>query len=133
MLREAVDVMRQLWSGELVSHRGAFYTVENARIYTLPEEPIEVMVAAGGPEAARLAAEIGDGLIATAPDEETIDAFASAGSESKPRYGQLTVCWAESESEARRIAYDHWPNAALKGRSVRSCHSRATSSRRPRW
>lgn len=115
MLREAIAVMRELWSGDLVSHRGTFYTVENARIYTLPEEPIEIMVAAGGTQAGTLAGEIGDGLITTAPDEETVDAFSSAGGDSKPRYGQLTVCWAETEPEARRIAFEHWPNAALKG------------------
>ena len=115
MLREAVEVMRTLWSGDLVSHSGPYYTVENARLYTVPDEQIEVMVAAGGPEAAALAAEIGDGLIATAPDEETVEAFASGGGESKPRYGQLTVCYASTEAEARRIALEHWPNAALKG------------------
>jgi len=115
MLREAMEVIRELWSGELVSHRGTFYTVENARIYTLPDEPIEIMVAAGGPAAASLAGEIGDGLIATSPDRETVDAFSSAGGEAKPRYGQLTVCYAETEEEGRRIAFEHWPNAALKG------------------
>ena len=43
MLEEAVEVMRQLWEGELVSHRGAHYTVENARLYTLPDEPLDVL------------------------------------------------------------------------------------------
>ena len=48
MLEEAVEVIRLLWGGELTSHRGRHYTVENARIYTLPDEPLEVLVAAGG-------------------------------------------------------------------------------------
>ena len=63
MLREAIEIMRELWRGDLTSHRGPHYTVENARLYTLPDEPIEVMVAAGGPEAAELAGEVGDGLV----------------------------------------------------------------------
>jgi coenzyme F420-dependent glucose-6-phosphate dehydrogenase len=113
MLEEAVAVMRALWSGELRSHHGAHYTVENARIYTLPDEPIPVMVAAGGPEAGELAGRIGDGLVVTAPDEETVGAFDDAGGRDKPRYGQLTVCWAESETGARRTAREWWPNAAL--------------------
>ena len=75
MLEEAVAVMRLLWNGRLESHRGRHFTVENARIYTLPEEPIDVLVAAGGVEAAELAGRIGDGLIGTAPDEAIIDAF----------------------------------------------------------
>ena len=115
MLEEAVTVMRQLWEGELTSHRGDYYTVENARLYTVPEEPIEVMVAAGGPEAAELAGRIGDGFVGTAPEAELLEAFEAAGGEGKPRYGQLTVCWAEDEAEARRTAHERWPNAALKG------------------
>jgi len=113
MLEEAVAVMRALWTGELTSHHGEHYTVENARLYTVPEEPVPVMVAAGGPAAGELAGRIGDGLVVTAPDEETLAAFAEAGGRDKPRYGQLTVCWAETEDDARRTARAWWPNAAL--------------------
>jgi len=115
MLEEAVELMRMLWRGELTNHRGRHYTVENARIYTLPDEPIEVMVAAGGPQAAALAGRIGDGLVGTAPDTELLEAFDSAGGADKPRYGQLTVCYHEREAEARRIAHEWWPTAAFKG------------------
>ena len=115
MLDEAVAVMRDLWLGELTSHHGRHYTVENARIYTLPDEPIEVMVAAGGTEAAALAGRIGDGLIGTSPDAQVVDAFDDAGGGGKPRYAQLTVCWAEREGDARRTALEWWPNAALEG------------------
>lgn len=115
MLEEAVDVMRELWRGGLVSHRGRNYTVENARLYTLPEHPLEVVVAAGGTEAAQLAGRIGDGLVATSPDRDLVAAFSAAGGEG-PRYGQLTACWAESRDEAIRTACRVWPNAALKGR-----------------
>ena len=115
MLEEAVEVMRDLWRGELTSHRGRHYTVENARIYTLPEEPIEVMVAAGGTEAGELAGRIGDGLIGTSPDVEVVEAFDEAGGEGKPRYAQVTVCWAEREKDARKTALEWWPNAALRG------------------
>ncbi len=115
MLEEAVGLIRELWRGDLMSHRGRHYTVENARIYTLPDEPIDVMVAAGGPQAAEVAGRIGDGLISTAPDAALLDAFDEAGGNGKPRYAQLTVCWASSEADARRTAHQVWPNAALKG------------------
>jgi coenzyme F420-dependent glucose-6-phosphate dehydrogenase len=115
MLEEAVEVMRELWRGELTSHHGRHYTVENAWIYTLPDDPIEVMIAAGGTEAAALAGRLGDGLIGTSPDTEVVDAFDEAGGEGKPRYAQVTVCWAEREEDARRTALEWWPNAALQG------------------
>jgi len=115
MLEEAVEVMRELWRGELTSHHGRHYTVENARIYTLPDDPIEMMVAAGGTEAAALAGRLGDGLIGTSPDTEVVDAFDEAGGEGQPRYAQVTVCWAEREEDARRTALEWWPNAALRG------------------
>ena len=115
MLEEAIEVMRTLWRGESTSHRGRHYTVENARVYTLPEEPIEVMVAAGGRATAELAGRIGDGLVGTSPDDELLAAFEDAGGAGKPRYGQLTVCWAERVEDARRTALEMWPTAALAG------------------
>ena len=115
MLEEAVELIRELWRGDLMSHRGRHYTVENARIYTLPEQPIDVMVAAGGSEAAKVAGRVGDGFISTAPDAGLIEAFGEAGGNGKPRYGQLTVCWAKTAAAARRTAHEVWPNAALRG------------------
>jgi G6PDH family F420-dependent oxidoreductase len=115
MLEEAVEVIRLLWKGGLKSHRGRYYRVEDARVYTLPDEPPPIMVAASGPRAAELAGRIGDGLVGTSPDEEVLAAFRRAGGDGKPRFGQITVCWAEDEVDARQTAYDCWPNAALKG------------------
>jgi coenzyme F420-dependent glucose-6-phosphate dehydrogenase len=116
MLAEAVEVMRRLWQGALTTHHGEHFTVENARLYTLPEEPIEVMVAAGGAESASLAGEIGDGLIATSPHPKLVQAFDAAGGRSDaPRFGQLTVCVAKTDEEAVRTALEWWPNAALLG------------------
>lgn len=114
MLEEAVAVIRELWTGRQVEHRGRHYTVENARIYTLPDEPPPIVVAASGPEAAELAGRIGDGLVCTAPDAEVVQTFRDAGGEG-PRYAQLHVCVAASEEEGRRTALEHWPNVAIPG------------------
>jgi len=115
MLEEAVAVIRLLWQGGEQTHRGRHYTVENARLYTLPEEPPPIMVAGSGPRAARLAGRIGDGLINTAPDAEVRETFERAGGAGKPRYAQMTVCWAADEPQARRTAFEIWPNGGLKG------------------
>jgi coenzyme F420-dependent glucose-6-phosphate dehydrogenase len=117
MLVEAVEVIRELWTGEQVDHRGDYYEVEAARLFTLPTEPIPVYVAASGPEAAEIAGQHGDGLIATGPDEEILTSFDRAGGAGKPRFGQVTVCWARSEGDARRTAHEFWPTAAIKGRA----------------
>jgi coenzyme F420-dependent glucose-6-phosphate dehydrogenase len=115
MLEEAVEVIRLLWEGGTQTHRGFYYTVERARIYTLPDEPPPIMVAASGPKAAEWAGRIGDGLISTAPEKELIKKFHEAGGEGKPLYGQFTVCWAKDEEEAKRTAFQWWPNAAIRG------------------
>ena len=114
MLEEAIEVIRLLWQGGNQTHRGEHYRVENARVYTLPDELPAIAVAASGPNAAELAARAGDALISTAPDEELVESYRSAGG-TGPRYGQLTVCWARDEGEAVRTALEWWPNAALKG------------------
>jgi G6PDH family F420-dependent oxidoreductase len=75
MLEEALHLIRLLWTGKEVDYRGAYYMVDGARIYTLPEQLPPVHVAAGGPYAAALAARVGDGLIATSPNTEVIRAF----------------------------------------------------------
>ncbi|MCA1822828.1 MAG: TIGR03557 family F420-dependent LLM class oxidoreductase [Frankia sp.] len=114
MLAEALDVIRKLWTGELVSHRGRHYEVENARLFTVPDEPPPVVVAASAKGSAQLAARIGDGFWSTAPDKDLLATYADAGG-SGARIGQATVCWAATDAEARRTAYEWWPNGGLKG------------------
>jgi coenzyme F420-dependent glucose-6-phosphate dehydrogenase len=115
MLEEAIWVIRRLWEGDLVTHHGRFFTVDRARIYSLPDEPPPIAVAAAGDEAAELAGRVGDALISTAPDEDLVSTFERAGGADKPRYGQLTVCYARSEREAIETAHSWWPNAAMGG------------------
>src|SRR6266536_908596 len=115
MLEEAVELIRRLWKGRTTSHRGDYFEVENARIYTLPAQLPPIMIAAAGPEAAELAGEIGDGLIVTQPNPETVKEFEAAGGRGKPKYGQVTVCWAPDEAQAKQTAHEWWPNAGLQG------------------
>jgi G6PDH family F420-dependent oxidoreductase len=114
MLAEAVDLIRSLWSGKYVTEQGRFFRVDNARIYTLPDELPPIHAAASGTESAVLAARIGDGLISTSPDAETVDAFQTNGG-SGPIIGQLTVCWGANEDEQAEVALSQWSNSALPG------------------
>jgi coenzyme F420-dependent glucose-6-phosphate dehydrogenase len=115
MLEESIEVMRLLWQGGQQSHEGDYYVVENARVYDLPDEPIDVMIAASGENAAQLAGRVGDGLIGTSAEGKTIGAFDKAGGKGKPRYGQVTVCWAETNKAAIKTALEWWPTAAIGG------------------
>jgi G6PDH family F420-dependent oxidoreductase len=115
MLEEAIDVMRKLWTGDYVTHRGRHYTVENLRIFDVPDDDVEIAVAAMQPRAARLAGRIGDALINVAPKQEIIEMFDGAGGNGKPKYGQVTVCWAKSKDEAKKTAFEIWPNALVEG------------------
>jgi G6PDH family F420-dependent oxidoreductase len=115
MLEEAVEVIRLLWQGRQHSHYGRYYTLENARIYTLPPSLPPIMMAASGPKAAELAGLIADGLIATSPDKEVVEKFERAGGKGKPCYAEMTVCWAEDEKQAQRTAFECWPNTAISG------------------
>jgi G6PDH family F420-dependent oxidoreductase len=114
-LREAVDVIRELWEGGLVEHRGPRFRVVDAQLFTIPDLPPPIYLAAAGPKAAELAAEMGDGLIGTTPDQELIGRFEHGGGVGKPKLGQLTICWAEDERTAVETAMTSWRIAALEG------------------
>lgn len=114
MLREAIQVMRELWTGDDVTHYGPNFTVEEARLFTTPDQDIPIMVAASGPDAAELAAE-NDGLISTTPGKDVVAAFEAAGGRGKRRYGQLSLCYDQDEARARRTAREWWPTSGLKG------------------
>jgi G6PDH family F420-dependent oxidoreductase len=113
MLEEAVAVIRLLWQGGVRTHRGRYYTVEDAQIYTLPKSPAPLMVAASAPRAAELAGRVGDGLISTVAKRDVVEAFERAGGKGKPKYAQLHVCWAPRVEDARRLAHAQWPTSAF--------------------
>jgi G6PDH family F420-dependent oxidoreductase len=115
MLEEAVEVMRELWTGKMVEHQGDYYVVENARIYTLPDEPPKVYVSAFGKKSVDLAARIGDGFICTLPDADLVHRFRDHGGDGKPAQAGFKACYAPTEEEALRIAHEKWRNEALPG------------------
>ena len=130
MLAESVEIMRGLWEGELFSHRGDHYVVENARVYTLPAEPPRIMIAASGPESASLAGEDGDGLIVVSADPEVIGEFERAAAPESPSTDR-------SSSAGPSVTGTQWRRCTGSGRtpvcrasSRRSCRCRCTSSRR---
>ncbi|RCG30961.1 LLM class F420-dependent oxidoreductase [Sphaerisporangium album] len=115
MLEEAVGLMRELWTGRLVTHRGEHYKVDTARIYTLPDTPPPVYISGFGPKAVELAGRIGDGYICTGPSAELVEKFHSSGGQGKPVQGGLKVCYDEDVDRARKTVHRLWPTQGIKG------------------
>ncbi|MGJ5831287.1 LLM class F420-dependent oxidoreductase [Streptomyces ossamyceticus] len=115
MLEESIQIMRRLFTGEEVTHHGPHYTVENARLYTVPDEPVPIDISGFGPKAAGLAARVGDGFITMGPDEEMVTQYRKGGGGGKLVSGGTKVCWGQDRGEAVRTAHRLWPNQYLPG------------------
>jgi len=115
MLEEAVEVIRALHTGEEVTHYGKYYTVENARIHTVPPEPVPIYVSGFGPKAIELAGRIGDGYSSVMPDSSMVRKFRESGGGTKTVQGGFKVCYASTVEQGVRTAHRLWPNEGLPG------------------
>ncbi len=115
MLEEAVEVIRRLWSGEVVSHEGEHYTVDTARIYTLHRPPPQIYMSAFGPKALEVAARIGDGFITTQPDAESVRRFRELKGWHAPCMAGFKVAYAETAEEGLDHAYRLWASSGVPG------------------
>lgn len=112
MLREALEVIKLLWQAGYQSFEGRYYTISDARLFDLPDEPPLIAVAAGGERAARIAAEVGDALFATDPEPELVDAYTAAGG-GGPRYCEVPLAFAADEDTAAASAKERFAFGAL--------------------
>jgi G6PDH family F420-dependent oxidoreductase len=114
-LAEAINVMRKLWTGDNITFRGKHYTVEDARIYTLPAEPPPIYMSGFGPKSIGLAGRIADGFISTKPDAEAVRLFRNSGGLDRTCQGGYKVCWSTDRNNAIDTAFRLWPNEYLPG------------------
>jgi G6PDH family F420-dependent oxidoreductase len=105
MLREAIEIIRLLWSGGYHSYDGEYLALEDARVFDLPDELPLIAVAAGGPDAAGLAAEHGDAMFGTDPDRSLVEAYWARGGDGV-RYGEAAIAWAPDPDVAARAAHE---------------------------
>ncbi|SEL30826.1 probable non-F420 flavinoid oxidoreductase [Stigmatella aurantiaca] len=120
-LRECVDIMRALFRGETVTHRG-LVTVEGAKLYTRPAQAPLLVGAAITPKTAEWVGGWADGLITTSrpPDalRQVVEAFRRGGGEGKPMFLKVQLSYAPDEARAREGALRQWganifPSAVL--------------------
>ncbi len=113
-LEECVAILRALFAGGEVDFQGRFWRVERARLFDPPTEQA-IFLAASGPKAAGLAQRIGDGLISMGADADVVKIFSEGEPLDRPKFTQISVCWASTEAEARRTVHRLWPVVGLPG------------------
>jgi G6PDH family F420-dependent oxidoreductase len=101
MFREAVQIIRELLSGEgYTTFHGEYFDVDGGKIWDLPEGGVPLGIAVSGPSSCRLAGEQGDVMIAVQPEAELGEMFDAAGGAGKPRVGQMPISYGTDEAEA---------------------------------
>jgi probable non-F420 flavinoid oxidoreductase len=115
-LRECADIIRALWAGETVTHRG-HVTVEEARVWSRPARPPLLVAAAVTAPTAEWAAGWADALITVhgprAQQQQVVDAWRRGGGEGKPMFLKVQLSYARTDAEAREGALDQWRNNVL--------------------
>jgi G6PDH family F420-dependent oxidoreductase len=104
MLVEAVEIIRELWAGDWVTYRGEHLTVEDAKLFTLPDVPPAIAIAASGPASIELAVEHADGIVSDSPDGEVIDGFRREVSDGQA-WTQIPVAYSPDEATALDAAH----------------------------
>jgi G6PDH family F420-dependent oxidoreductase len=118
MLEEAVGVIRALLGGGLVTHTGRHYTVDTARLYSVPDPPPPIYMSGFGEKAIRLAARIADGYMCVQPNPDFVRLYREAGGGDRPVQGGLKACWGADAAEARKTMHRLWPNDEIPGEAA---------------
>jgi coenzyme F420-dependent glucose-6-phosphate dehydrogenase len=123
MLFESIEIISKLFSGDVVRHQGEHFTLESAKLYTRPEQPVPIYVATAGPYNAKRTGKFADGMITVGAADDKIhmlwDKFAEGAREAgkdpagKPKILQLHLSWARDERESIEQAVREWPNGGM--------------------
>lgn len=125
---EAIEIINKLFTNSLAGkdfkHSGEFYKLESTRLWTMPEQPPEILVATAGPVTAKRTGRHADGIITVGAPLEKIsmlfDRFAAGAREAgkdpdtMPKVLQLHMSWAETDEQALENAMTEWPNGGMK-------------------
>lgn len=112
LLVEAVDIISELFTGELLSYRGEYFQVDSARLWDLPDSPVEIGIAVSGAQSVASFATLADHLVATEPKPELVTAWDRArdAAELPPsrKIGQIPICWDTDHERALTRAHDQF-------------------------
>ncbi|MBI2775839.1 MAG: TIGR03557 family F420-dependent LLM class oxidoreductase [Chloroflexi bacterium] len=123
MLFESIEIINKLFSGQVVKHRGEHFTLESAKLYTRPEQPVPIYVATAGPVNAKKTGRFADGIITVGAADEKIgllwakyeEGAREAGKDPSrsPKLLQIHVSWARTDQAAMDQAVAEWPNGGM--------------------
>jgi len=122
MLFEAIEVIKKLFTGEVVRHHGKYFHMESARLYTRPAEPVKIFVATSGPLNAKRTGMLADGMITVGAADEKIQMLWDKVDEgcreagrplAPPKLLQIHISWARTDEEAVDQAVREWPNGGM--------------------
>jgi G6PDH family F420-dependent oxidoreductase len=103
-LVESAEVIRELWSGDVTTYRGKHVTVEQARLYDVPEQRPGMYLAVSGEESVASALEVGEGICAVAPERPLVEQFVAGGGDAQQTWGQLALSWDADRQTALEFA-----------------------------
>lgn len=112
MLGEASEIFRMLWTEGVHTYVGEHFTVDSARLYDLPSEPIPIIIGVSGEASVALAAEHGDGIMTTEPNAELVESFKARG-KGGPCYAEVALAYASSEGDGRKLAHERFRFSAF--------------------
>ncbi|WP_158848901.1 LLM class F420-dependent oxidoreductase [Saccharothrix deserti] len=108
LLREAVEIISQLFDGGYVNYSGQHFRVDSAKLWDLPEQRVPIAVAVSGGQSVRTFAPLADAMVATEPDaslSQEWDVFQGGRSR---KIGQLPICWDRDRDKAVQRAHEQF-------------------------
>ena len=123
MMQEAISIIKQLFSGEVAKHDGEYFTMDRVRLWTLPEQPVPIVVATAGPVTAKWTGQTCDGIITPGAALDKLkmllnkfdEGARAAGKDpaTMPKMLQLHMSWADTHEQALQNALTEWPNGGM--------------------
>ncbi len=123
MMFESIEIINKLFTGNVVRHKGEYFTLERAKLYTRPEVPVPIYVATAGPVNAKKTGKFADGIITVGAADDKMgmiwgkfeEGAREAGKDPSrsPKLLQIHVSWARTEQEAIDNAMVEWPNGGM--------------------
>src|SRR5205085_9046533 len=110
MLEEAVGVIRELFTGKLITHHGKHYQVDTARLYSAPTGKLPIFMSGFGEKSVKLAARLADGYVCVQPSADLVRLYRESGGGDRPVQGGMKVAWGPDAGQARKTLHRLWPN-----------------------